>query len=100
MSLGLYLGLATLYYTYRNPKPRAGKDRMHEDDIFTAAIFGSAYWLCGLSAIFYPGSKGVDPEFGEGFPQGWLFGGYTVGTWVGWWVETRMGRREGVEKRG
>ena len=43
---------------------------------------------------------GVDPEFGEGFPQGWLFSAYTVGTWVGWWVETRMGRREGGVERG
>ena len=85
MSLGLCLGLATLYYTHRTREAPAAM----EDDLFTAAVLGSLYWISGLSAILYPGSKGTDPEFGEGFPQGWLFIGYTVANWVGWWVETR-----------
>ena len=34
-----------------------------------AAVFGSMYWLTGLSAWFYPNTSGIDPEFGTGFPQ-------------------------------
>ncbi|KAH7361074.1 hypothetical protein BKA65DRAFT_523844 [Rhexocercosporidium sp. MPI-PUGE-AT-0058] len=49
MSMGLGLGLATLFYT---------------DSLFTAAVFGSIYWVTGLSAILYPGTLAVDPEFG------------------------------------
>jgi hypothetical protein len=37
MSMGLCLGLATLYYTYRPKGAHNG------DDFFTAAIFGSLY---------------------------------------------------------
>lgn len=47
--------------------------------------------MTGLSAILYPGSKGMDPEFGEGFPQGPGFAAMAVVTWVGWWVEGRGG---------
>jgi hypothetical protein len=56
------------------------------DDLFTAAIFGSLYWITGFSAILYPGSLGVDPEFGEGFPQKWIFGPLLICAWMGWWV--------------
>ena len=83
MSLGACLGLATLYYTFRPAATAAAAG----DSIFTAALFGSLYWVTGLSAILYPGSKGTDPEFGEGFPQFWLFAGQLAVTWVGWWVE-------------
>lgn len=94
MSMGVCLSLATLYYTYRIPYhlsdrvPGSATFAMAGDSIFTAAIFGSLYWVTGLSAILYPGSKGVDLEFGEGFPQFWVFLGYLVATWVGWWLET------------
>ncbi|KAI9878308.1 MAG: hypothetical protein M1830_001289 [Pleopsidium flavum] len=84
MSMGACLSLATLYYTYRRVPEAAATD-----SIFTAAIFGSLYWLTALSAILYPGSKAIDPEFGEGFPQFWLFVGLLGLTWVGWWLETR-----------
>lgn len=67
MSMGVCLALGTLYYTYRLVGQEAAVD-----SLFTAAIFGSLYWITGLSAILYPGSKGMDLEFGEGFPQFWL----------------------------
>lgn len=45
---------------------------------------GSLYWVAGLSAILYPGTLAVDPEFGEGFPQFWVFVGGLVMPWVGY----------------
>lgn len=83
MSMGVCLALATLYYTHR---PVVGAEAT--DSILTATIFGSLYWVTGLSAILYPGSKGMDPEFGEGFPQFRLFVGLLGLTWTGWWFET------------
>jgi hypothetical protein len=84
MSMSVCLGLATIYYAYR-PVPKAAA----VDSIFTAAIFGSVYWLTALSAILYPGTAGIDPEFGEGFPQFWPFLGLVVITWLGYWLEKR-----------
>ncbi|MCJ1310163.1 hypothetical protein MMC25_003824 [Agyrium rufum] len=89
MSAGLILGSLSLYYTFRKVNPAAAM----ADSILTAALTGSVYWVSGLSAILYPGSKGLDPEFGEGFPQKWLFGGLLMGNWVGWYLEVRrLGR--------
>lgn len=84
MSMGLSLGLATLYYTYRQV-PQALKP----DNLFIAAILGSLYWITGMSAILYPGSLGIDPEFGEGFPQGWAFSVLAAIPWLGYWVEIK-----------
>lgn len=40
------------------------------DSLRMAAFTGSVYWLTGLTAILFPGSAGLDPEFGgPGFPQ-------------------------------
>ena len=78
------MGLATLYYTLR----KCSTPKMARDSLFTAAIFGSLCWLAGLSAILYPGSKAIDPEFGEGFPQFGLFLGLGAGSWIAWWLET------------
>ena len=81
MSMGLCLGLLTTYYTW-------SPSFAPQESLTTAAILGSVYWLTGLSAIFYPGSKGVDPEYGEGFPQFPIFSGFFAITWVGWWLES------------
>ena len=62
MSMGLGLGFATLFYTWRTGTLRSTE--MVKDSLFTAAIFGSIYWVTGLSAILYPGTLAVDPEFG------------------------------------
>lgn len=83
--MGLLLGSATLFYTFKTSSNR-GVDK---DRLFTAAMFGSVYWISGLSAILYPGAKGMDPEFGEGFPQFWLFLGLGAASWIGWWLESR-----------
>ncbi|CZT13889.1 uncharacterized protein RAG0_17398 [Rhynchosporium agropyri] len=99
MSLGLGLGLATLYYTWRRrSSPRRPSVEMRRESLFAAAVFGSLYWGAGLSAILYPGTLAVDPEFGEGFPQFWLFVGLGVSSWLGWFVET-WGLKDEVEKK-
>jgi len=60
--------------------------------MFTAAVFGSLYRISGLSAILYPGSAAIDPEFGDPktFPQFWLFTGLGAAIWVGWWAHGRI----------
>ncbi|KAG8532060.1 uncharacterized protein KY384_003697 [Bacidia gigantensis] len=67
MSTGLCLGLLTIYYTWQ-PYTAATAFSLR-----TAAIFGSLYGATALSGILYPGALAIDPEFGEGFPQGPLF---------------------------
>ena len=70
---------------------------MQKDSVLTAALLGSVYWVTGLSAILYPGSKGVDPEFGdpESFPQFWIFSVFLASSWVGWVFE--MKRLNGLD---
>jgi len=81
MSLGLILGALCLYYTFR----RSNNQR---DSLRTAAVLGSIYFIAGLSAILYPGSLAVDPEFGTGFPQLPIFVGIIVASWGGYWLES------------
>jgi hypothetical protein len=91
--MGVGLGLATLYFTYRAAPSLASSAtalELKQDDFFTAAIFGSLYWITGLSGILYPGSLAVDPEFGEGFPQLAIFVPLTVFSWAGAWLEGGM----------
>ncbi len=87
MSTGLVLGIFTAYYTWRSAPLNAA------DSLRTAAIMGSIYWVTALSGALYPGAKGTDPEFGEGFPQFWFFSGLGCLPWIGYWLEIRrMGR--------
>ncbi|QSZ32696.1 hypothetical protein DSL72_002275 [Monilinia vaccinii-corymbosi] len=109
LSMGAGLCLITLYYTWRfpvfsNPNLKSKSEKkqqapeptesilatkMTRDSMITAAIAGSLYWIAGLSAILYPGSKAMDPEFGDGFPQAIafpIFAGLAIG---GAWVEVR-----------
>ncbi|CAI7580162.1 unnamed protein product [Penicillium bialowiezense] len=65
MSMGLILGLTTLYYLYR----AASDPDVKHHFIHTAAWTGSIYWITQLSAFLYPGSLAVDPEFGTFAPQ-------------------------------
>ena len=55
LSMSIFLGLATLYYTWRSHPT----DPL--DSIFTAAVFGSAYWCTQFAAYWYPNSKPGDP---------------------------------------
>jgi len=85
MSTGLALGLLTGYYTWRPARDVVAA----RDSITSAAIVGSLYWVTAMSAILYPGTKWVDPEFGEGAPQAPVFLLHAVVAWVGWWLEMR-----------
>lgn len=84
MSMGLCLGLACLYYTWRDSTA---------DSAVTAMIFGSVYYVSGLAAWFYPGTLAVDPEFGEGFPQLKIFGTALALAWLGCALEVAKVRR-------
>ena len=86
--MGVCLALATMYYTFRPLSFSADKELMASDSMMTAVIFGSLYWITGISAILYPGSKGLDPEFGEKwFPQLPLFMALLASTCIGGWLE-------------
>jgi hypothetical protein len=87
MSMAASLGAATLYYAWRSHRPAATEAK--KESIFTAALFGSLYCFTGLTAILYPGALGMDPEFGEGWPQKYVFGIPLIINWVGWWLENR-----------
>jgi hypothetical protein len=84
MSMGVCLALATIYYTWR----RSSNALIAKDSLKTAMIFGSVYWVTGLSAILYPGTKWVDPEFGEGHPQLFIFVPLLLCATVGYLIET------------
>jgi len=80
--MGLCLGLATAYYTWRSAASA-------KDSLWTAALFGSLYWVTGMSAILYPGTKWTDPEFGTGAPQRKIFLAHLALVWVGYGLEMR-----------
>lgn len=84
MSLGVLLATFSAYLAFR---PASLQQKQF--DVFHAAIIGSMYFVAGISAILYPGTKWMDPEFGEGSPQAGLFVGMIVVAWVGWWLESR-----------
>jgi hypothetical protein len=110
MSMGLCLGTLTILYAWKpffassSSRSKSGRisgakekverdaDRERErgrESINTAMLFGTLYWITGLSGILYPGALAVDPEFGTGFPQKWIFGGLMGMVILGWWLEMR-----------
>jgi hypothetical protein len=83
MSMGLVLGLTTLYYLYRG----ASTPELKSHFVHTAAWAGSIYWVTQLSAFLYPGSLAVDPEFGTFAPQVYIAGSMLVFAFVGLLLE-------------
>ena len=75
MSLSVILGVATLFFTWRpHLYPRTTSAVQGRESLRTAVFTGSIYWLAGLVSIFFPGTSGLDPEFGgPGFPQAKVF---------------------------
>ena len=68
MSTGLGLGLLTAYFTWRSTNTGTMSGAL--DNLFTATLFSSLYWVTQLTAILYPGSDWCDPEFEHlGTPQ-------------------------------
>lgn len=53
-----------------------------------SAFTGSIYWAAGLAAVLFPGTMGLDPEFGgPGFPQAPIFIGFGLCGLIGSWLE-------------
>ncbi|KAL3703210.1 hypothetical protein TMatcc_010399 [Talaromyces marneffei ATCC 18224] len=76
MSMGAALGLTTLFFLYGPPASASASSSSTSStaatqrlSLYTASWIASLYWITQLSALFYPGSLAVDPEFGEGQPQ-------------------------------
>ncbi len=88
MSMGLSLGLATLYCLYR-PSPA-----LTEDSLRTACFLSIIYYVTLLSAILYPGTKFIDPEFGEGHPQAYMCLVMFALVGLGYWLESRRLARD------
>ncbi|KAK4155298.1 hypothetical protein C8A00DRAFT_31918 [Chaetomidium leptoderma] len=96
ITLSVLLGLARLYYTWRpsfvppSTPPALARQRS-QDSLRTAVFTGTVYWLAGLASILYPGTDGIDPEFGpSGFPQARVFTVFASLAVVGWLLERRV----------
>lgn len=70
MTLSLILGIATLFFTWRtDTSPERAKESLR-----IAGFLGSIYWVAGWASLLYPGTDGLNPEFGgPGFPQKYHF---------------------------
>ncbi|KAM7208183.1 hypothetical protein V8F20_001463 [Naviculisporaceae sp. PSN 640] len=97
ISLSVLLGLATLYFAYRPlffssgqaGEPVAARRLRKRDSLRTALFTGTVYWITGLASILYPGTDGVDPEFGTPgtFPQAPIFITFMAMGVLGWFME-------------
>ncbi len=67
----------------------AGTGMTEKESITISAVMGTLYWISGLSAILYPGTLWVDPEFGTGAPQMPIFVVSALTAWLGWGFEMR-----------
>lgn len=85
MSMGLSLGALTLYLLSK-------RNSNYPQYLWLATITASMYWITGLSAILYPGTRFVDPEFLKPgdftAPQLPMFSGFFVIAWIGYFLET------------
>lgn len=52
MSMGAYLGVCTLWKTWRSAE---------NDNLFTATVLAAAYYITQFSAFYYPGATAWDP---------------------------------------
>ncbi|KAF3766183.1 hypothetical protein M406DRAFT_60636 [Cryphonectria parasitica EP155] len=71
IGLSTALGVATLFLAWRPLLVRSTSPAVARDSLKMAAFTGSVYWLAGLAAILFPGTDGLDPEFG-GLVGSWL----------------------------
>lgn len=96
MSMGLVLGLLTQFILWRpSPKPTALSARLEKERVQHAALVASLYWVTQASAILYPGTATMDPEFGDGGPQMYLSGGLLTIVALGYWLGV-----QGLENNG
>ena len=101
MSMGLYLGLSTLYFLWKPISNSASKEvqrSLEKERLGMAMVLAAMYWVTQLAAILYPGTLGYDPEFGEGFPQLWISGGHLTIGGLGYLLESRRIEKLGGKK--
>lgn len=86
MAMGVLLGLATLFFTWR----RSGEKRTN---VLAATLFGGIYWWTQAAANFFPGVAWTDPELlrpGQTLtqfpPQGYLDIGMTAVVLISAWL--------------
>lgn len=79
LSTGVLLGLTSLYYLFYFPsssKSRQNSPAVQRErervSLYIASWMATLNWVSQLSAVLYPGSLPVDPEFGGGFPQAYI----------------------------
>ena len=103
MSLSILLSSTSLYLLFRQPATWSIAQQV--DNLFLAGWVGSFYLAAGLSAILYPGTAWLDPEFRkvkdvDEPAQLWVFGGALVVLWLGWALERRRvgGQDEGRKR--
>ncbi|RMZ87813.1 hypothetical protein DV736_g4948, partial [Chaetothyriales sp. CBS 134916] len=88
MTSSLLYAAAVAFFLLKPNSSRA----VEANSLLAAMVIGSFYGISGLSGILYPGSLAVDPEFGDGFPQLYIFGSQMVINWLGYWLEVhRLG---------
>ena len=83
MSLGVCLATASIYFAVRKHSDFAAA----KESLLASAMIGNFYCLAGLSAILYPGTAWVDPEFEPMPRQYWIFGGIVIVQWMGYFWE-------------
>lgn len=95
ISMGAALGITTFYFLYGRPASLSAPAATQRLSLYTASWVASLYWITQLSALFYPGSLAVDPEFGEGAPQVYICAVLLSLIAVGMWLERdRIAREE------
>lgn len=108
MSLSILLATISLYILFCAPTAALAGPALRESQqerLFLSAWIGSFYMLAGLSAILYPGTAWLDPEFRSDEQvdepaQLYIFGGGLVMLWVGWLIEwQRLGRETSPGKQ-
>jgi hypothetical protein len=103
MSMGALLGVATLYYLWREPVPpfegsaekesaaarRLRREAQHTN-LGVVTVLASLYWVTQASAYFYPGSGASDrPERDPWWAQACIEAVALSLTGIGWWLESR-----------
>ena len=86
MSLSVFLASTSIYLSLLAPR--------RQDLLLLAAWIGSFYMLAGLTAILYPDTSWLDPEFRkvrdvDEPAQLYVFGVGLGLVWLGWWLEWR-----------
>jgi hypothetical protein len=102
MSMGVHLSLLTAYFTWRPVLFPANYDEL--DSAWCAALVGGVYFITGMSAGLYPGTKWIDPEFEATAPpfppQVPIFGACLMLAWVAYYLERKRIMGLGVGEAG